>query len=175
MVSKFEARTAYNLDVDICNDPICQTWDLSKLSSEAGSLFWREDEDTFQLKINGPSDGQATIVKLSFESRIAILDDEAWLLGESVTNLPIWVNDFIVHESGLLLWNLNEAMWVDLRDVWNIGNLASDDLSFSKITTDGIAIGSGYNTSDLPMSYVILSEITCENQSRTQVDRKSVV
>lgn len=145
MATEFEARTAYNADVDIHNDPPSESWDISELSAESGSLFWLEDDVLFKLKTSSPSASHAHIVKLSAECRVAILDDEAWLLNDRSTKLHNFILGYLPHELGLLLWDFTDAIWVTTVSVWDPHRLAHDELSFSEITPEGIALGKGYN------------------------------
>jgi hypothetical protein len=145
MAEVFEARTAYNLNVDVYSDPITQGWDLSEFSAETGSLYWQEELSLFKLKTSNPSDSQATIIRLTPLCRIAIQEGDAWLLNERATKLHAWLTGYLINDDGVLIWDLNEAIWITPESLGDTKTLASDELSFSKITENFIAIGTGYN------------------------------
>lgn len=129
MVEIFEARTAYNCNVDVHRDPIESTWELPTKSADIGHLFWFEEDLLFQLKTTHPSDAYAKVFRLPSKVRVAIVEGEAWVLRDAQTK---HVMDFALngyeHHQGLVVVGMVNLVLVSQDDEYDIESYFDDDL-----------------------------------------------
>ena len=149
MISKFEARTAYNAGVDIYSETITQTWRVPGDNENHGDLYWYEDDQLFHIETEGQFDEYSLIFRLSPNRLVALSDGEARILSDQGITLAMdWIQNYFVSEQGILFWSNTDAIWITTESSWGTGQIATDELSFSEISPNGIARGIGWQGSD---------------------------
>ncbi len=149
MISKFEARTAYNSGFNLGADAIIQTWKIPPGTVETGHVYWEEQDGWYHLETYQASETYAEIFRLSPKLRVVVLDAEAWVLrGPDVAMALYVVLGHHCHESGLLAWDQTQALWVTPDIEWYSGQIASDELTVSEISANGFAYGTGYSAEE---------------------------
>ncbi|MEI7987322.1 MAG: hypothetical protein WCI55_17000 [Armatimonadota bacterium] len=149
MISKFEARTAYNAGVDIYSETITKTWRMPGADKNHGDLYWYEDDQLFHIETEGQFDEYSLIFRLSSTRLVALSDGEVRVVSDKGSSESMdWIQNYLVSEQGILFYSNTDALWVTTESSWDTGQIASDELSFSEISPNGIARGIGWQGSD---------------------------
>ena len=149
MISKFEARTAYNAGVDIYSETITKTWRVPGDNENHGDLYWYEDDQLFHIETAGQFDEYSLIFRLSSTKLVALSDGEARVISDKGSSEAMdWIQNYIVSEQGVLFWSNTDALWVTPESSWETGRIATDELNFSEICPSGIARGIGWQGPD---------------------------
>jgi hypothetical protein len=149
MISKFDARTAYNAGVDVYSETIAQTWRMPDATDKHGDLYWYEDDQLFHIETEGQFEEYSLIFRLSPNKLVALSDGEVSILTDQSTTLAMdWIQNYLVSEQGILFWSNTDALWVTTESSWDTGRLALDELTFSEISLGGMARGRGYKGSE---------------------------
>jgi hypothetical protein len=161
-MEKFFARYFDDLEGYDQSLTLIKTWSLGPPTERKEEMYWREGEQLFSVVSSSFYEPFSAITKIAEGVRLVGYADEIWLLSDPPIQLPVVpFQAYVSDGTGVLLWDHSRAVWVSPDGVWEVGQVAYDELSFSEIDSHGKATGEGY---DAPAGKIVIVVLDVKNQ-----------